>query len=551
MIGLALLSRRLAPAALLGLLASAAPGADAVGDRPPVQFREVAAEWGVDFVHRHGGTGEFYMIETMGAGVAALDYDGDGDDDLLFVQSGKLPVDGAGGPGAALYRNDGAAGFVDVTAAAGLRLAVYGMGATAGDYDGDGDVDLYVTAYGPNRLFRNNGDGTFTDVTDAAGVGDPSWGASASFADVDGDGALDLYVTNYVDFSFENNPICGLQNRGLRSYCHPDVYDGLPDRFFRNRGDGTFDDATLEAGFGSASGKGLGVIFGDVDLDGAVDLYVANDMTANFLFRNLGDGTFEEIALLTGTAFDDRGEAEAGMGVELGDLDDNGFPDILVMHLDKQTNAVYSNTGTGLFVDRRYPTRIAEPSFHKVGFGVGLGDFDQDGYADLAIANGHIIHNVDEWDATGRFRQPNQLLRNNGDGTFAEVADAGLDVVRSSRGLAMVDIDLDGDLDLAISNSDEPAEVYENVTAAPGGWLQLSLGDQRSPLGARVEVTAGGRRQTRELRAGSSYMSQSSAAVHVGLGAAAGVDSVLVTWPDGRRLRFTDPPANRRLRVVR
>ncbi len=540
-------SSRIAAALLLSLTLSWG-GADAWAS---VRFRDAAAELGIDFVHRHGGTGELYMIETMGSGVVALDYDGDGDDDLLFVQSGELPIEGSGGPGGVLYRNDGSSGFVNVTAAAELTLDVYGMGGTAGDVDGDGDLDLYVTAYGSNRLLLNDGDGSFTDATEAAGVGDPSWGASASFADVEPDGDLDLYVTNYVDFSFDNNPPCGLKERGLRSYCHPDVYDGLPDRFYRNRGDGTFEDATAEAGFGAAAGKGLGVVFGDLDRDGAIDLYVANDMTANYLFRNRGDGTFEEIALMTGVAFSDRGDAEAGMGIALGDIDDNGFPDLLVTHLDQQTNAVYSNTGTGLFVDRRYPTQIAEPSYQKVGFGIGLGDFDQDGYIDVAIANGHIIHNVDEWGATGRFRQPNQILRNRGDGTFEEVAESGLDIVLSSRGLAIADLDGDGDLDLAISNSADRAEVYRNVSTEPGGWLELSVIGTRAQLGTRFEVHAGERRQSRELRASSSYMSQNSAAAHFGLGSAPRVESILVIWPDGSRRLLKDLPAGRHVRVGR
>ncbi len=542
------MSARLAPLALALTLAAAA-AASGQEPTPTPRFTEVSAEWGVDFVHRHGGTGEFYMIETMGSGVVAFDYDGDGDDDLFFVQSGELPIDGAGGPGGALYRNDGAAGFVDVTAAAELALEIYGMGATAGDVDGDGDPDLYVTAYGVNRMLRNDGDGTFSDVTEAAGVGDPLWGASASFADVEADGDLDLYVTNYVDFTFDDNPPCGLQSRGLRSYCHPDVYDGLPDRFYRNRGDGTFEDATAAAGFGGANGKGLGVVFGDVDLDGDDDLYVANDMTPNFLFRNRGDGTFEETALLAGVAFSERGDVEAGMGLELGDVDDNGFPDILVTHLDLQTNAVYGNSGTGLFVDRRFATRIAEPSYHKVGFGIGLADFDQDGYLDVAIANGHIIHNVDQWGATGRYRQPNQILRNRGDGTFVEVADAGLDVVLPSRGLALSDLDGDGDPDLAISNSNDRAEIYRNVSPAPGGWLQLSLDGGRPAVGAAVELETGERRQWRQLRAASSYMSQGSSVLHFGLGAAPRADTVRLRWPGGRRLELHDLPANRRIHL--
>lgn len=514
-----------------------------------IRFREAAEAVGIDFVHEHGGTGEFYMIETMGSGVVAFDYDLDGDQDLVFVQSGALPLEGDGSGGPVLYRNDGEAGFVDVTARAGLASSSYGMGGTAADIDQDGDSDLYVTAFGVNRLFTNRGDGTFADTTASSGVGDPSWSASASFADVDSDNDPDLYVTNYVDFTFDDNPLCGIPERQLRSYCHPDVYDGLPDRFYRNRGDGTFEDATAAAGFGSASGKGLGVVFGDVDDDGAVDLYVANDMVANFLFRNLGDGVFEEIALVSGAAFDDRGDAEAGMGLEFGDIDDNGYPDILVTHLDQQTNAYYSNTGNGLFIDRRYPSKLAEPSFHKVGFGIGLADFDHDGALDVAIANGHIIHNVDEWGTTTSFKQRNQLLRNEGDGTFEEI-EAGLDVVRSSRGLALVDLEGDGDLDLAISNSTDPAEVYFNVTDDPGGWLMVEpTGD--GALGSSVAIVAGGRRQIRQVRAASSYLSQGASAVHFGLGGAGAVERVEIRFADGARRALRSIPPGRKLMVAR
>jgi hypothetical protein len=521
-----------------------------------IRFREVSEERGVDFVHAHGGQGDFFMIETMGSGVVAFDYDRDGDDDLLFIQSGELPVAApearAVGPRSRLFRNDGGR-FVDVTSAAGIDLDVYGMGGTAGDVDGDGDVDLFVTAYGANRLLRNNGNGTFTDATNAAGVGEASWGASASLADVDRDGDLDLYVTNYVAFTFDDNPLCGLPDRGLRSYCHPDVYDGLPDRFYRNRGDGTFEDATAEAGFADADGKGLGVIFGDIDRDGDDDLYVANDMTPNFLFLNDGKGVFEDAALVSGVAFDERGNAEAGMGLALGDLDGNGFADILVTHLDGQTNAYYSNTGSGLFVDRRFPSKLAETSFHKVGFGIDLADFDQDGALDVLVANGHIIHNVDEWGTTTSFKQGNQVLRNLGDGRLEEVEDAGLDVVRSSRGMAIADLDGDGDPDLAINNSTDPAEVYENVTGEPGGWLQVTLSGPEPLVGTGLELRVGDGKPVlwRELRASSSYMSQGSSSVHFGLGDAAEVAGLTIFWPDGGRRQLRRLPVDRRIEVSR
>jgi hypothetical protein len=525
-----------------------APGEKAADSA--IRFRETAGDWGIDFRHRHGGGGEYYLVETMGAGVVAFDYDGDGDDDLLFVQSGELPGLAERSHYTTLYRNDGDGDFVDVSASAGVQLDLYGMGATAGDVDGDQDPDLYLTAFGKDRLLLNQGDGSFQAAPASAGAANPDWGTSASFADVDRDGDLDLYVTNYVDFSYDKNPICGIQKRGLRTYCNPDPYTGQPDRFYRNRGDGSFEEATAAAGFGSAAGKGMGVVFGDVDRDGWPDLYVANDLTANFLFHNRGDGTFEEIALLSGVAFDERGQMEAGMGVELGDLDANGFPDIIVTHVDEQTNALYSNTGKGIFVDRRWLDRFAEPSYYMVGFGVVLADLDLDADLDAAIANGHIAHNADEWGTGTSFRQRNQVMENLGDGTFREVADPGLDVILSSRGMAAADLDLDGDVDLAINNSDDRAELYENVSAG-GHWLAVDVAGGGANVGAALVLSAGGSSQRRELRAASSYCSQNGATAHFGLGSSEAVENLEVAWPDGKRMRLHSPPIGRRLRVER
>lgn len=528
-------------ALLLALLAAPASA--------QLRFREVSQPWGLSFRHHHGGSGQFYMPETMGAGVVVFDYDGDGDSDVFYVDSGAMRGYQGEPPRSVLLRNDGGR-FVDVTERSGIRVTSYGMGATAGDVDGDSDLDLYVSAFGTDQFFRNDGDGTFTDATAKAGLGNPLWGTSAAFADTDSDGDLDLYVTNYVDFSYEKNPTCGNQRLGLRSYCHPDVFKGLPDRFYRNRGDGTFEDATAAAGFAPDAGNGLGVVFGDLDWDGDQDLYVANDMTPAFLFENKGNGRFEEIGLLSGTALSDLGKPEAGMGVALGDIDGNGFQDLVKTHLDLQTNAVYSNQGSMVFIDARYTSKLAEPSMYMVGFGTVFADLDQDGDLDNVIANGHIIHNAELFGTGTTYRQRNQLFENTGKGIFREVKDGGIDMVRSSRGLAAGDLDLDGDLDLVVTNSDDLSEVYENATSPAGGWLQVDLlgrGKNTAAIGARVDLEAGGRKQVREARTGSSYLSQSALTLHFGLGAATRADRLTIRWPDGKVQVLGSLPPNRRI----
>ena len=509
-------------------------------------FREVSSDWGVEFRHHHGGTGDLYMIETMGSGALVFDSDGDGDRDLLLIDSGPLPLDPSEEPRGALFRNvskPGATRFVR-DEASGFGATCYGMGGTVGDVNGDGWLDIYLTCFGANQLFLGHADGSFARQKDS-GAEDLLWSTSAAFADGDGDGDLDLYVVNYVDFSFDDNPPCGDRERGLRSYCHPDVYSALPDRWYRNRGDGSFEEASVESGLApEAAGSGLGVTWGDLDLDGDPDLYVANDMNANFLFRNRGDGTFEEVALLAGAALSDLGRPEAGMGIAVGDMDGDGREDLYITHLDLQTNALYRNAGDALFLDQRFVSRLGEPSMYKVGFGTAFVDLDHDGDLDLAVANGHIIHNIEAFGTGSTFRQENQVFENLGKGRFREVPDSGLTVVESSRGLAAGDLDGDGDFDLVINNSDARAEVYENRVAS-GRWLQVDLGPRG--LGARVEVVTGGRRSVREARAGSSYLSQNDGVLGFGLGASDRAEAVEIRWPGGKRLRLRNMPADHRL----
>ncbi len=536
-----------------------------------IRFVDAAETWNVRFHHRNGAGGDFFMIETLSGGVVAFDYDGDGDDDLLFVDSGQPEPYGAEPGTTTLLRNDGGT-FTDVTEASGLQLDSYGMGAVAGDVDGDGDPDLYLTAFGPNRLWLNDGDGAFSPAPAEGAAADASWSASAAFGDVDLDGDLDLYVTNYVDFGYDNNKVCGVEEAGRRSYCHPDVYSAQQDRFYRNElvesGGPTFVDATADAGIEGVLGAGLGVVITDLDGDRRPDIYVANDMDANFHFLNRSENgapRFVDDALLAGTALSHRGQPEAGMGIAVGDVDSNGFDDLILTHLDRQTNALYSNRGDGVFLDRRFAAGIAEPSQPYVGFGVDLADFDLDGDLDLAVANGHVLHDIsDHAQRPGdTYAQPNQLLENQGR-RFQEVQPSGLSALGVSRGLATADFDLDGDLDLAIANCNGPAEVYANESSRQGESLRVDLVDRRTAnrrgIGAAIRLQTGPRSQRREVRAGSSYLSRNSLTQTFGIPSGDGgspdededADAFLdVLWPDGGSLRLLGLPSGARLRVVR
>lgn len=509
-------------------------------------FREVSREWGLSFRHHHGGSGQFFMVETMGGGVILFDYDGDGDTDVFFVDSGALPGYQGEAAGSRLFRNDGGHRFVEMNQT-GIEVGGYAMGAVSADIDRDGDLDLYLTEFGVNELFLNQGDGRFRKVEQAA---DSAWSTSAAFADIDRDGDADLYVANYVDFTLETNRPCGDVQRGLRSYCHPDAYDGVADSLWINDGAGAFvrsSGADLEGD----EGKGLGVLFVDDDADGLPELFVANDMTANFLFRNLGGGRFKEEGLASGVAYSERGEPEAGMGVAAGDLDGDGQIEILVTHLDRQSNALYGRRPEGYYVDERAAAGLVEPSFPRVGFGTAFADFDNDADLDLVVANGHIIHNIEEYGTGSTYRQPNQLFLNDGSGRLEEAGGAGLDVVRSSRGLATGDLDGDGDLDLVIANSNDDSEVYENRSAS-GEFAEVALrghSSDRFGLGSQVLMTSESGTQVREMRSGSSYLSQSPLIVHYGLGGADAVDRLEVRWPSGRRRAFLRLPASRRFVV--
>jgi hypothetical protein len=496
------------------------------------------------------------MVEMMGGGVVLFDYDGDGDPDVLFVDAGSLPGYQGEAPRTRLFRNDGGGHFVDVTERSGIKVSGYGMGGAAADVDGDGNLDLFLTAFGRNQLFHNNGDGTFADVTAKAGVGgEPRWNTSAAFADVDRDGHLDLYVASYIDFSLEHNRFCGDPSKGIQGYCTPQAYEGTRHTFYRNRGDGTFEDATQKAGLGEGKGAGLGVVWGDVDNDGWPDLYVANDQSPNFLYRNRGNGTFEDISLPSGTAYGPKGLPEGSMGVDFGDYDNDGLLDLGVANFELETNALYHNNGAGLFADNRYLAGIAEPSLLFLGFGLAFADFDQDGDLDLILANGNVQDHPERFGGVNTYGQPNHLYENLGGGRFRRVAESGLDTVRSHRGMAVGDLDGDGDLDVVVVALNDRAEVYENLGAGGVGGTSLGVDlagakSNRFGIGARIEVEAGGKRQIREAKTGASYLSQNAITVHFGLGKAAKADRLTVRWPSGKVQVWKDLPADRRVLVA-
>ena len=514
---------------------------------------------GLDFEHFNGMSGEFYLVEIMGAGAALFDYDNDGDLDAYLVQgamlgSDKTLADALFPPPAdlplkdRLYRNDlvvrpdGARvlRFTDVTEESGIEATRYGMGVAAGDYDGDGWVDLYVTNFGPNQLFRNNGDGTFTEVASATGTDDSLWSVSAAFVDYDHDGWLDLYVVNYVDFSFATSKEC---YNFTRDYCSPQSYNPLPDRLFHNRGDGTFEDVTATAHVARSYGSGLGVVAADLNGDGRVDIYVANDGLPNTCWINQGDGKFKNTALLAGVALNEQGDAEASMGVDAADVDGDGDEDLFMTHLRGETNTIYLNDGSGLFFDATIKTGLGYPSQPYTGFGTAWFDYDNDGLLDLMVMNGAVtlIEALVEARDPFPLHERNQLFRQTSPGTFEEVSEtagAPFRVSEVSRGAAFGDVDNDGDTDVLLSNNNGPARLLVNNVGNRKHWIGLRLvggSPPRSIPGTRVAILrAGSDPLWRRARSDGSYASANDPRVLVGLGDTAEIEAVRAIWPDGR-----------------
>ena len=521
-----------------------------------VEFVDVTVAAGINFRHVNGAEGSYHLPETLGAGGAFFDADNDGYLDIYLVNSGYWEKSSSAKQVlSALYRNGGDGTFTEITASAGVgNRGNYGQGAACADYNNDGNVDLYVTNFGANVLYHNNGDGTFADVTHLAGVGDPGWSSSATFLDYNRDGFLDLFVVNYLVYSLDV-PYLPCGEGETHTYCHPSLFEGAPDKLYRNNGDGTFTDVSQEAGIGGIGGmfhgKGLGVVSADFNNDGSPDLYVANDDTRNDFFYNNGDGTFSEISLLAGCAYSFNGIAQAGMGVATDDYNGDGWLDIFVTNLSYETNALYRNNGDGTFTDVIYEAHLGKESFLSVGFGTGFFDADNDGWRDIFIANGHIIDNIEDTHDVLTYRQPDQLFRNRGDNTFQEISEnAGSYFQRAavSRGALFGDYDNDGDTDLLVTQSNGPVTLLRNENATQHNWIRIkTVGviSSRDGIGTRVTLTVGGRTQVQEVNPGASYLSSHDARLHFGLGSNATVDRLELRWQSGVRQVFENLPANR------
>jgi hypothetical protein len=488
-------------------------------------FTDATQQLGAAFRHTDGRSGRKYFVEPLGAGVALFDYDNDGDVDIYFVNGTDLPgATSLQPPKNALYRNDGLK-FTDATEAAGVGDSGYGLGCCVGDYNNDGFDDLYVTNFGPNVLYRNNGDGTFTDVTAQAGVAGNELSSGCAFADYDKDGFLDLYVVNYVKFQLENNPRCSRQ--GAWTYCTPEAFEAEADALYRNNGDGTFSEAMRVPG-----GKGLGAVWGDYDNDGDLDIFVANDTTPNFLLQNNGDGTFTDVALFAGVALSEEGRAYSGMGTNFGDFDNDGFLDIVITNFQDQTNSLYHNTQSGFFTEVSFPKGIGEKSLPYLAWGVDFVDFNNDGWLDLFIANGHLDDNIEAFDPVGTYAQRNQIFLNHRGAVFSDVQDAALSIKKVSRGAAFGDIDNDGDVDVVVSNLNDSPTILRNDSRNENHWLILKL-IGRPTIGMRATITIGNQRQIREVKSGSGYVSQNDMRLHFGLGTAQTVDRIELRWASG------------------
>ncbi|MDT5156338.1 MAG: enediyne biosynthesis protein [Acidobacteriota bacterium] len=526
----------------------------------PVTFTDITAQSGITFRHAASPTSQKYLPETMGGGVALLDYDGDGRLDIFFTNGAQLldpmPKDAQPDKRDArfwnrLYHQKADGTFEDVTERAGLRGEGYSMGAAAADFDGDGRVDLYVAGYGAGRLYRNRGDGTFEDVTQKSRAVVTGWSTSAGWFDYDGDGRLDLFVARYMDWDFERGTLyCGSPQ--VRAYCHPDNFRGASPVLLHQKADGTFEDVSVKAGVAEPEGKSLGVVFADFDGDGFADVFVANDNARQFLFRNKGDGTFEDVALLGGVGYDENGKAFAGMGVDAADYDNDGRVDVFVTALSNETYPLYRNNGDMTFAYATSTTGLGPITIPFSGWGARFADFDSDGLRDIFVAQGHVLDTIERTTGFLAYRQPPLLMRNTGRGFVNVSTSAGLSTPLAARGAAFGDLDNDGDTDVVLAQTDGPPVLLRN-NGTKNHWLGLALAaskGNRQGLGARVVVTdSGGGRQVFDVTASGSYLASNDPRLLVGLGAKTGVRSIEIRWPGGPVQTVNNPQIDRYITV--
>jgi enediyne biosynthesis protein E4 len=523
----------------------------------PIEFTDVTVQAGIHFKHNSGAFGKKYLPETMGSGVCFLDYDNDGWQDILFVNSMDWPEHQTGKSFPALYHNNHDGTFTDVTRAAGLAVEMYGMGCAIGDYDNDGFPDIYITAVGMNHLFHNLRSGKFSDVTARAGVGDPGFSTSAVWFDYDNDGKLDLFVSHYVEWSIEKDQYCSLDGK-KKSYCTPQAYKGQSATLFHNKGNGLFENVTRSAGLYDPTSKSLGIALLDYDNDGWLDLFVANDTEPNKLYRNNHDGTFTDVAVLAGVALSDTGRARAGMGVDAADYDGSGWQGLIIGNFTNESMSLYHNDGSGLFTDEAAASGIGQMSVQSLTFGCFFFDYDLDGLPDIFAANGHVSDDISVVQPNVKYAQRPSVFRNRGNKKFEDAAGKlgrALQKEIVGRGAAYGDFDNDGDLDLVIIANDGPARLLRNDNGNQNDVLRVKTVGTRSNrdgIGAKVTVKNNkGVRQTQMVKSGSSYLSQSEMPLTFGLGKPEEGRTVTIeiAWPSGKKDSLTGIAANQFITV--
>jgi hypothetical protein len=545
----------------------AAPAPDVAGPIVPGKFTDVTAASGVRFIGVASHTSHKYLLETMGSGVAVFDYDNDGLLDLFFVNGAPLddPMDKDAIPEKRsakdwnrLYRQHKDGTFEDVTEKSGLKGVGYGMGVAVGDYDNDGYEDLYVTGYGGNHLYHNNGNGTFTDVTDRSGTGGDKtpgngWSTSAAWVDLNNDGLLDLIVLRYVHWDF-NDIWCGEHREGYRAYCHPDIFPAIAPLVYRNNGDGTFTEVASQLGLGTP-GKGLGIAISDFDRDGKIDLAIANDSMPEFLYRNKGDGTFEETGLTAEIAVDGDGRTYAGMGIDFQDFDNDGLPDLVITNLANQKYALYRNNGDGSFTYDTFVSGLASMTLLHSGWGIHFLDYDNDGLKDLLVAQGHDLDTVELNYPQLHYKEPLLLARNMGNGIFVDVSAQSGNVFTQrwvGRGMAVGDLDNDGRVDAVVTTNGGPAYVLHNETPTQNHWLRLLLvghKSNRDAIGAEIKVVTAHATQYWTVSTAGSYLSSNDKRAYFGLGVESVVRTIEIRWPSGIRQTLTDIAGDRAVKI--